>query len=162
MRSLSVAVLEGIHKLIVNLRPTVLDDLGLAAAIRASSETRLADAGIKLHLEADYEERLPITLETALFRVIQEAVNNIIRHSKAENASIELVVDDSTIAVDVEDDGIGFVTDNMFEIRESGQGLGLLGMQERVSLLGGTMSINSQPANGTHLAIRVPLDRKGN
>ena len=101
---------------------------------------------------------MPAEVETPLFRVVQEAINNIARHAAARNVRIELEFFDYSVKVEVEDDGIGFDLDSTQMISpENGRGLGLMGMQERIELLGGEIIVKSNPGFGTLLIIQVPL-----
>lgn len=159
MRTVSQRTLDGVHKLIFDLRPSILDHLGLVPALRWFAQSRLNPAHVRLLIEdSDLQgaRRLPPETETALFRVIQEAITNIARHALARNVRIALVLVNGAATVTIEDDGIGF---DMVEVTlspDSGQGLGLLGMQERVALLGGQMHMDSAPGYGTRIHITVP------
>jgi signal transduction histidine kinase len=158
MHELIQHTLDGIHKLIFDLRPSVLDHLGLAPAIRWLGKSRLEARGVRVTLEECGEpKRLPAELETALFRVLQEAMTNIARHSAARNVWIEYQVTDQLVRVLVQDDGVGFDVLDIEITPDSPRGLGLMGMQERLELLGGDIHILSTPGNGTRLEITVPL-----
>lgn len=155
----AVGILEEVRKLTLDLRPTVLDDLGLIPAIRWYGENRLKGQGVKVHLEtAGDERRLPPELETTLFRVVQEAMSNIARHAKAQNVFITLDFSSSKVVIEVEDDGEGFDLAAVSKTTDKGRGLGLMGMQERVSLFSGTMVIETAPGAGTQLRIEVPIE----
>ncbi len=99
-------------------------------------------------------------METALFRIIQEALTNIVRHADAESASISLEFNKTFVAVRIEDDGRGFDLDEVMRSRHDERGLGLLGMKERAKLLGGILSVKSQPGLGTEIAIEIPIDEE--
>lgn len=158
MRQLATQTLEGVHKLIFDLRPSVLDHLGLFVALRWYAETRLQPLGIRLRLEEEgTTRRLPSQIETALFRVGQEAINNVVRHSGARNVRLRLHCDDTAVAVDLEDDGIGFDRNEVSRSADRTRGLGLVGMEERVGLLGGEIRIVSELGRGTSVSIRIPL-----
>jgi signal transduction histidine kinase len=157
MRQLATQTLEGIHKLIFDLRPSMLDHLGLFVAVRWYAESRLEPAGVRVHIEeTDGGRRLPAQTETALFRVAQEAINNIARHSGARNVTIRLSGGDSAVSIELADDGIGFDPSEVSRVTDQTRGLGLVGMEERVGLLGGDISIVSEPGSGTRVVIRVP------
>lgn len=114
---------------------------------------------MKVQLEtAGIERRLPPELETTLFRVVQEAVTNIARHAEAENVVISLDLSQSSVVIEVEDDGKGFDMAAISRTTEKGRGLGLMGMRERVSLFSGTLTIETSPGSGTQLRIEVPLE----
>ncbi len=157
MRDLAVATLEGVHRLISALRPTLLDDLGMAAALRWYAESRLADDGVRVHLElSGKEQRLPARLETAVYRTAQEAITNVARHAEATNLSISLEYGEAELVVEVEDDGRGFDPVGVQGWNGS-HGLGLVGMRERMALVGGSLEIHSQASSGTRVVLRVPL-----
>lgn len=149
------------RRLIYDLRPSVLDDMGLEAAIRWCVETHLERKGMGVTIQSSLpSRRLPGTVEVALFRVAQEAIVNIERHSQARHAGILLEQRDSTLHMRVWDDGEGFVPNR----KESGpqtSGLGLQGMEERVRLIGGNMEISSTPGRGTIIEVKVPLNQGG-
>jgi signal transduction histidine kinase len=162
MKSLAVSTLEEVHRLIFDLRPTLLDDLGLIAAIRWYTETRLGDAGIKVRIEiAGEERRLAPLIETTLYRVVQEAVNNAANHSGAQSVTISLAMRPRCLTLAMIDNGWGFDMAELASCSDGARGLGLMGMQERVELLGGTFSIHSSPGQGTEIALEVPLDKEG-
>jgi two-component system sensor histidine kinase UhpB len=143
--------------LIFDLRPTMLDHLGLVPALRWFAKSRLDPHGVRVSVNGNSQpKRLPAEVETVLFRVVQEAINNIARHAAARRVDIYLYCDDEQIAVDVEDDGVGFDLLELSASPDTQRGLGLLGMQERVELLGGDLEISTSPGNGTRLHIRVP------
>lgn len=158
LQSQVVNTLEEIHNVVYELRPTVLDDLGLIAAVQWQIENHLAISGVETHFETvGQERRLPQEIETAVFRLIQEASNNIIMHANAETASITLDFRSDRLLVLIEDDGKGFNVQEIMSMRERGSGLGLLGMKERVEFLGGTIDIKSGPGTGTQLSISIPI-----
>ena len=159
IKPMAVRMLEEVRKLILDLRPTILDDLGLVPAIRWYAENRLKPQGVKVQMEtAGIERRLPPEMETALFRVAQEAVTNIARHAEAENVVMSLEISESQVIIEVEDDGKGFDLASVAKPADKGQGLGLMGMKERVALFGGTLSVETAPGAGTQLRIEVPLE----
>ena len=153
--------LTEMRQMILDLRPSALDDLGLVAAVQWYAKTRLEQAGVEVRLKVDgSQRRLPAAVETALFRIAQEAINNVAKHSGAHSASIRLEFSQPSVALVVEDDGQGFDTKTVSESRDKSRGLGLLGMRERAALLGGTASIESQPGKGTRVAVEVPLEEQ--
>jgi signal transduction histidine kinase len=171
--------LDDIHNLIFDLRPSTLDQLGLIPALRWLAQSRLETRGIRVALQVNSNmspldvktdsQRLSPDIETALFRVIQEAINNIARHSAARNVEIKLDLDENTAIVSIKDDGIGFdlselsvISSQDIESQDSllstnARGLGISGMQERIELLGGELEIITAPGSGTRIFIRVPL-----
>ncbi|MCL4370840.1 MAG: PAS domain S-box protein, partial [Chloroflexi bacterium] len=152
----NVRELQGI---IYDLRPSVLDDLGLIPALRWLAESRLEAAGIRVDWEITGDERrLGPEVETALFRIGQEALSNVLRHAEAHHVWLGLDFSARSITLCVRDDGQGFDPRIMFAHRdESGRGLGLLGMRERVELLGGSFSAESTPGEGTTVRAQIPV-----
>ncbi len=154
--------LDGVIGIIQNLRPALLDDLGLSAAIKSLLDMHLGEKGINYFMNAQgvRERRFRPEVEITLFRIIQEAVLNIARHANAENVFVHFKIEGDTITIDIEDDGEGFSLDSLFtqsfhEAKDR-RGLGLLGMKERVFLIGGKMELCSMPGNGTRVCIRIP------
>jgi signal transduction histidine kinase len=155
--ALTERVSTEVGRIIRDLRPTLLDDLGLLEALEFHADTRLRPLGIQVTCETvGTDGRLPPELETALFRVAQEAMSNIVRHAQAENVSLTLEFRDEFVAVDIEDDGQGFDVDATFARRQDGAPFGLMGMRERVDLLSGTLVVESRPGEGTSVRVRVP------
>ena len=147
-----------LHRTIVNLRPSVLDDLGLAAAVQWLADHLLAPLGVKTRCEIDgLEERLPTEVETATFRVVQEALQNIARHAHAESVLIQADQSEGHLHVEIEDDGVGFDVDSLAVNGDSLRGVGLLGMRERVDALAGSLRIDSTPGRGTRVILSVPV-----
>jgi signal transduction histidine kinase len=154
-------LLEETRRLILDLRPMLLDDMGLIPAIRWHTESRLAATGIEASFEVDApRHRFPPHVETALFRIVQEAINNVAKHSEASRLRFSFFHAGDVIRIVVSDDGKGFDMD------ASGAGLvdghvGLAGMRERVSLLGGKMSVVSKPGMGTTVRAEIRLIDSG-
>lgn len=153
LRQVASKTLEEVHDLSMRLRPRVLDDLGLAAALeRLVSEwqTRYkTPVDVAVHLD----DRLPGDVETAIYRIVQEALTNIARHANARSASILVERRSDVVLTIVEDDGIGFDAATNHGERH----LGLLGMRERAELLSGKLTIESTPNHGTSVFIEIPL-----
>ena len=146
------------------------------------AETRLEPKGVRVNVITDSNpyllsgendpQRLSTEIETALYRVVQEAINNIARHAAARNVEIGLFLDDGNVSVSITDDGIGFdlrelsmdtikeIDNEDFQFSENTRGLGLLGMQERIELLGGDLEIDTAPSSGTQIHIRVPIQER--
>lgn len=174
--------LENIHKIMFDLRPSMLDQLGLIPALRWLAETRLEPRGTRIKVITNEKTRgsqgngrsvrLSADIETALYRVVQEAVNNIARHSAARNVEIRLNLGKDQVDISIIDDGIGFDIaemsleniegiDNQEVFRpENTRGLGLLGMRERIEFLGGDLEIDSEPGSGTRVHIHVPIEER--
>jgi signal transduction histidine kinase len=140
-----------IHRIIYDLRPSLLDDLGLSAAVKWYADNSLSRKGLQVNLEIEDDLRLPPEIEISTFRIYQEIVTNILRHSKAESVSIELYATDDRLLLAVEDDGVGFSHEN----RSSGAGIA--GMRERAALVKGTITFDSEPDMGTHVLLEIPL-----
>jgi len=158
VQSLAVQVHNEVSRLIVGLRPSLLDTLGLIPAIRQYAEVNLHPLSIKVSVETKgVDRRLPLEVETGLFRVIQGAIGNIIQHSRAKNATIALECQGDELLLRVSDDGQGFDVSKITDIEESGRGRGVFSMRERVGLLGGIGWIESQPGQGTTVWARVPV-----
>jgi two-component system sensor histidine kinase UhpB len=156
------ATLDEVGKLIADLRPTALDDLGLVPAVRMHARNLLEAAGVRLAFEAHGfgQRRLPAAVEATAFRVAQEAITNIARHARARAAAVSLRLQDGTLTVVVEDDGVGF--DPAGALRPGpGGGAGLLGMRERATLIGGDLEIAARPGAGTRVRLTVPVERRG-
>ena len=157
-RALVGRMIDGVHRVIYDLRPSMLDDLGLLPAIKWYAERRLAPRGIAVQFEfPDAPIELPPEVLTAVYRVVQEALSNIERHAQAETVLVACDLSPDRLTIEIEDDGIGFDPEEMNQPRESGQGLGLLGMRERLFLVGGTLAIESQAGQGTRILVQVPV-----
>lgn len=158
-REISARALEQTRNLILDLRPTMLDDLGLVPAIRWYAETHLAPTGATIAFQtAGRQRRLQPEIETALFRIAQEAINNVARHADPGHVQIHLTWEPEQAILKVEDDGNGFDTQNVYTQRETGPGMGLLGMRERAEMFGGRLRISSQPGHGTRVEVQLPID----
>ena len=146
------------RKLVLDLRPSTLDDLGLAPAVRSYLHANLEAVGIGVDFEsnADTADLAP-EVRTALFRIIQESVHNITKYAEADNVRVLLRAKDGKITAMVEDDGKGFDIETVYSSRIGAHSLGLLGMQERATLLGGTFNIQSRIGGGTRISVEIPL-----
>jgi len=150
--------LMDVRKIIFDLRPMVLDDLGLVPAIkRYLSDFRLQNEHPVEFLFFGQQRRLDSSVEVSLFRIVQEAVTNIRKHAQANNALVKVDALDKKINIYIKDDGIGFDQDKVM-MERSHEGYGLVGIRERVQLLKGEMSITSSPGNGMALCISVPTE----
>lgn len=147
-------VIEDLHRLSVNLRPSSLDRYGLEAALEQLVDSVRKQSGIDISLVAnDMDGRLPDEVETALYRIVQEATTNVVRYSQATYASVELHREPERVRVTVKDNGCGF---DVAEALSRGR-LGLLGMRERSQMLGGAFAITSAPGGGTTVQVEAPL-----
>jgi PAS domain S-box-containing protein len=153
------SVLHQVRRLSRNLRPGELDDFGLVAAARSACQEFELRSGIQVRFtHGDFAERFPAALELSLYRIIQEALTNVEKHSGATLVEIDLTGDDSYVALDIGDDGCGFELDKVTGPRPDA-GLGLLHMRERASLVGGVFTLSSSPGNGLRISIHVPVTR---
>ena len=153
-----IHLLEEVRKIIWDLRPSILDDLGLIPAIRWFARSNLEEAGISVNFEVDADFlRLPARLETTLFRVAQETANNILRHADAKNVSIRLWSKQGLVYLEVQDDGQGFDVERTSGKAVSNKQLGLLGIKERVSLVGGRVQVESVLGIGSRIYVSIPF-----
>lgn len=148
-----------VHRLALELRPTSLDDLGLATTLRQHVEGWAAHAGIPAEFAARRldSERFTWQVSTAVYRVVQEALTNVLKHARATRVSVLVERQPDRLSAVVEDDGVGFDSDGAIGTPRAQGGLGLLGMRERVALVGGTLEIESAPGAGTSVYVRIPL-----
>jgi PAS domain S-box-containing protein len=150
--------IKQVRNLSLDLRPSMLDDLGLEAALRWYANQQAVRAGITVQLSMHLGgQRLDAALETACFRIVQEALTNIVRHAHAQTAWIEVDRSDRDVRLSVRDDGSGFNAADLEERLEHGASAGLVGMRERVRLLGGTLEFISGNGRGTRLEVRLPV-----
>ena len=161
LRRVAYMTLEDVHRLAVELRPTVLDDMGLIAALeRFVNEYKRQQDIMVVDLEVHNQVtgRLPSEVETTLYRIVQEALTNVAKYAKARNVSIVLEIRPGGVNLIIEDDGVGFNLEILKQTNQGRQNLGLAGMLERSTLLGGTLEIESEPGQGTTLYVRLPLE----
>lgn len=155
LRELAVATLQDVRRLAVELRPKALDDFGLVAAPERLISNFAEQTGISVEFSARIgETRLNADVETALYRIVQEALTNVAKHAQAERVSIVLTRKARAVTAVIEDDGLGFTA---APEPDDSRDLGLVGMQERVGLLSGRIRIESTEGSGTTLVVEVPL-----
>jgi signal transduction histidine kinase len=153
LRELVVETLQNVRRLSVELRPSALDDFGLEPALRRLGQTVKESADLDVQVETRLgAERLLPEVETAVYRIVQEALTNVVKHAAAERVSIVVTRKPERLVLIIEDDGSGFDPD-----AGPGEGLGLLGMRERVQLLDGSLTIDAARGSGTTLAVELPL-----
>ena len=152
-----------VHHLALELRPTALDDLGLPTALGNYIEEWSKRSGVEVDFQSTGlgEKRLPSTIETALYRVVQEGLTNVLKHAQARRVSLILQCSPDQVVTIIEDDGCGFDAEAAISSRGPRARLGLVGMRERVALVGGTLTIESTPGRGTTLFARIPLPADG-
>ena len=161
IHNIAVQAHAEVARLIKELRPTLLDTLGLPAAIRNLAETNLASRGINITTEFKgiEQRRLSAEAELTLFRVAQEAMSNVVRHAEAKNAVIRLECNSDECILCIEDDGKGFIVSEITHIEKDGRGAGLFGVRERVAAVGGKAYVESQPGKGARAIAKVPAVR---
>ena len=152
---------DALRGLVTELRPAALDELGTAPALRALIDRTATTAGLEVELDIDlaYElGRSPTRHvpdpESTMYRLLQEALTNVVKHAGASRVTVALVEDDGTVELSVTDDGAGFETD------AASEGFGLIGMRERIALLGGELDFDSRPGAGTTVVARIPVKRR--
>jgi light-regulated signal transduction histidine kinase (bacteriophytochrome) len=157
LKSLTTDVGQEVNQLAWEIRPTALDDLGLQTAIQQFLEEWEERSSLKfeLHLALN-ERRLPAPIETALYRALQEAVRNVVKHAEATQIGVILEANSNEVRLIVEDDGKGFLWDGE-GVAQPPDRLGLLGMRERLALVGGSLEVETSPGAGTTLLVHVPL-----
>jgi len=156
LKGIAEHTLTEVRRLIYDLRPSILDDFGLAAALRSYVKETIEPQGIEVAMNiAGLHDRLPSYVETAVFRIVQEALTNILKHAGANRAKVDVAQRDGRIEMTITDDGRGFNLNEVTTSREGG--MGLLGMRERAGLLGGTMTIHSTSGGGTRLEVAIPI-----
>lgn len=163
LRELAHHTLEEVHELAWQLRPTILDKFGLKVAL----ERYVEEFKKKYPVESDIiingleMERLRPEIETAIYRIVQESLTNILKYAKATSVSVIIMKNSKMISVIIEDDGIGFDVEKVLNKDPSKYNLGIRGMQERVALLGGTLNIESEINEGTAIMVKIPLKGEG-
>ena len=158
VRKLLDQIEEQLRHLSHELRPTILDDLGIVPALESLAEGVSKRTKQHITVEAFKGERLPAPVETALYRIVQEGLHNVTKHAKATEVKIRIERTDGQVICSVRDNGVGFDS-SALPSRSDEQGLGLIGMRERLNALGGTFEIRTAPGSGTELEIKVPLER---
>jgi len=147
-----------LRRLSHELRPTILDDLGLVPALQLLAEGISRRAGLRVRIESSLARRPPANVETALYRVVQESLTNVVRHARARNATIQLARrGKGNLRCSIRDDGSGFDVASTLSNHAQG-GLGLVGIRERLNAVGGSLQIHAQPGRGTELIADVPAE----
>lgn len=153
-------LIQLVRNLSLDLRPAMLDDLGLVPTLLWHFDRYTAQTKVRVVFEhAGIEQRFATEIETAAYRIVQEALTNVARHARASQATVRLWVDENWLNVQVEDHGVGFDTEAMLEtVLASGATFGLSGIRERVLLLEGQLTVEATPGQGTRLTAELPLD----
>ncbi|MFO1004669.1 MAG: sensor histidine kinase [Planctomycetaceae bacterium] len=159
LTELAQRALDETKRLARGLRPSLLDDLGLAAAIErvACEVEENQHLSLNTALGSITRERLPEKVETALFRIFQECLANIVQHSGATEVSIQVVKDSGKVTLSIRDNGRGFDSAKAAQHAQGGEHLGLIGMQERTALLGGRFELKSSSGSGTTVTVTIPV-----
>ena len=158
-KTLSSQTLSAMRQLSQDLRPTMLDDLGLIPTLRWYVQNFSNRLNIYANFEAiGLEEKLSPQIETAFYRIVQEALNNIAKHAQANRVEVSLVKRDSRIYASIHDNGKGFDLEKALHPESPEAGFGIIGIKERVSLLGGQIDIQSRPGFGTLISIEIPYE----
>jgi len=159
LKKLNAQALQELHHVIRDLRPSVLDDLGLVPALNAQVRDFESRTGVRIDFEVKgRKRRIRPDLETIIFRIAQEALTNIAKHAEAEAVNVRLTIKPSSMKLTIADDGRGFDADEVLYRNVSQRSAwGLLGIQERVALVGGFCSIESEPGKGTTIRATIPL-----
>jgi signal transduction histidine kinase len=156
-RALAEETVQTIRDISLLLRPTLLDDLGLAPALQFQVEQFLRRSGIACdYVEENVSDHLPDAVKTCVYRVVQEALHNCEKHSGATRVRVAVLQDPGFLRIEINDDGRGFLV-NEKGMPSVSTGLGLLGMRERATIVGGSLEIDSAPGRGTHLSLRIPV-----
>ena len=150
--------LERVRQLSLSLRPLQLDDLGLVSALRSHLDRQARVGGLIPHFDADQAGEAPPEIETACFRVAQEAITNVLRHARARNLWLRLFTADGRLALSLRDDGVGFDPEAARRRAAAGSSLGLVSMEERIAFAGGSLELRSAPGQGTVLLATFPLE----
>jgi signal transduction histidine kinase len=156
-RSIAENTLQSVRDLSQFLHPSMLDDFGLPEALRSYLRTFSKRAGISAQfVQTGKEQRLPQAMEVCLYRIVQEALTNVVRHSGARNALVTLSQTDDRLDMTIDDDGHGIDHEISRFDASSTRGLGVIGMRERVQALGGTFALESRRGGGTRVAVHLP------
>ncbi|MFD0957902.1 sensor histidine kinase [Paenibacillus chungangensis] len=154
--------LEEIRKIIFNLRPMALDDLGLVPTLRKFTQDFEEKSRVHTAFELSGKElRLPSAMEAAIFRLVQEAFSNVLKHANASHVVLEIRYNKDNIILSILDNGAGFVVGNVEQLTSRNGHFGLVGMRERVELIEGRMDIDSKPGQGTKIVIDIPMTSEG-
>ncbi len=162
LKIMTMHAMDNLRQFVSDLRPSLLDDMGLVPAVRWLAKEYKERGRFEVELQVvGNKRRLPPQIETVLFRIAQEALNNVNRHAQATRVCIVLNFVDGSAVLSVEDNGKGFVAEQVLGTRSERRAWGLLGMQERLALVGGKFNIESSPGRGTRLTVEIPLITEG-
>ncbi|MCX7942243.1 MAG: sensor histidine kinase [Dictyoglomaceae bacterium] len=151
--------IEQVRNLSLNLRPSLLDDLGLLSSLKWYVEREKKRNNLNIEYVFDFQqEKINKDLSINIFRIIQEGLTNIIKHAQARNIFLEIKEEGENILITIKDDGIGFDVEKIWEKVKEGRALGILGIKERVELFNGNMEIKSKKGEGTEIKITLSLE----
>jgi signal transduction histidine kinase len=161
LQELAAQTARDLHRVALELRPSTLDDLGLVKAIRSLVETWSARCDIEADFEAGKYNPASVSseIETTLYRIVQEALTNVAKHSGAKHVSVILGRSANNVQVIIEDDGRGFDASATLQGADGHGRLGLVGIEERLGVIGGVLNIESAPGHGTTLIVRISIPR---
>lgn len=160
LENMSEGAIDDLRQFVSDLRPALLDDLGLVAALRQTAKQMEEHGSFSVEFNVSgRRRRLSSETETVLYRIAQEALNNTLRHSRATHTNIDLHFNDHAVVLTIQDNGRGFEPTSVLKPQAQVRAWGLLGMQERVALVGGKFEIESAPGRGTRLVAEIPLER---
>lgn len=159
LQELAQSALSEMRALIQQLRPTLIEEGGLAVALHQHLAALERREGLKAALQVEGEGQLPRDQEEGLFRIVQEALNNVVKHAHTDTAAVRLQLENGQVSLLIEDQGAGFDPSRSGPARE---GFGLTSMRERVEMLGGTLEVRSSPGKGTQVLVQVPKTKRGN
>ena len=157
LKNLLDQIAAQLRQLSHELRPVILDEFGLVPALELLADGVFKRVGLQIIVEASKDGRLPFAIETALYRIVHEAVTNITRHARASAVKVRLSLESKIVRCWITDDGVGFDVTEVLA-RKTHHGIGLLGIQHRLKVLGGKLEIKSEPGRGTELLIMIPLE----
>ena len=156
LKNLLDQIAAQLRQLSHELRPAVLDEFGLVPALEFLADGISKRTGVQIHVEGLKDDRLPVSIETALYRMVHEALTNVSRHARATAVNVRLCREPRMIRCSITDDGVGFDTSAVMARKT--HGIGLLGIEHRLKVLGGTLQIKSEPGRGTEIFITIPLE----
>ncbi len=163
LETLTADSLKELQHLMTDLRPSHLDDLGLSAALRWYAGKIQEHSSLNIRVDIHGEEcELDDAMKITVFRIIQESLNNIIKHSQAAHVNIHLHIEEKNVRISVMDNGVGFDLQQVQQRRSNRPSLGLAGMEERAALLGGTVTVQSRPGYGTEVEALIPYHHPEN
>ncbi len=162
LKEIAENALEGVHAMALNLRPTMLDDLGLIPTIRWYINGNFKDCGLAIDFRVRGPERkLPGDVELVILRIVQEALANVAKHANASEVKVEIAFGEEEVSVDVRDDGVGFSVERALADSVEREALGLFDMRERAEIVGGELRIESEEGTGTSVSLVIPLGETG-